>query len=148
MAWRRLSTGIYCFAALGMSLPRERCNAHTIEGTPSVSSLVFTAANWFTAQTVTISVTDDLINDGDLAYSIRLAASSADAVYNSLAASLVDLTNTHDDVAGNTVTPTGGLTTEAGGTAQFTVVLHTEPVSDVTVSVTTLDSGEGSPSGH
>ena len=38
----------------------------------------------------------------------------------------VAVTNTDNDTAGITVTPTAGLTTtEAGGTATFTVVLNT-----------------------
>ena len=43
------------------------------------------------------------------------------------------VTNTDDDTAGITVTPTSGLvTTEAGGTATFTVVLDAQPTADVT----------------
>ena len=47
----------------------------------------------------------------------------------------VSVTNTDDDTAGITVTPTTGLaTTEAGGTATFTVVLNTQPTADVTIA--------------
>ena len=47
----------------------------------------------------------------------------------------VPVTNTDDDAAGITVTPTSGLTTtEAGGTATFTVVLDAQPTADVTVT--------------
>ncbi|MBI5665336.1 MAG: alkaline phosphatase, partial [Nitrospirae bacterium] len=46
--------------------------------------------------------------------------------------------------AGITVTPTSGLvTTEAGGTATFTVALNTEPTADVTIALGSLDTGEG-----
>ncbi|MBO9664195.1 right-handed parallel beta-helix repeat-containing protein [Dokdonella sp.] len=46
--------------------------------------------------------------------------------------------------AGITVTPTGGLvTTEAGGTATFTVVLDRYPGADVTVPVSSSDTAEG-----
>lgn len=42
------------------------------------------------------------------------------------------------------VTPTSGLiTTEAGGSANFTVVLASQPTSDVTVPVSSNDSSEG-----
>jgi hypothetical protein len=42
------------------------------------------------------------------------------------------------------VNPTSGLTTtEAGGTAQFTVVLSTQPSSDVTIVVESSDTTEG-----
>jgi len=42
------------------------------------------------------------------------------------------------------VNPTSGLvTTEAGGTAQFTVVLDSPPTADVTVGLSTSDVSEG-----
>ncbi|HYI08637.1 MAG TPA: FG-GAP-like repeat-containing protein, partial [Thermoanaerobaculia bacterium] len=47
-------------------------------------------------------------------------------------------------VPGVTVTPTSGLvTTEAGGTATFTVVLDTRPVADVSIEVSSSDTSEG-----
>lgn len=46
--------------------------------------------------------------------------------------------------AGITVTPTAGLvTTEAGGTATFTVVLDRYPAADVVVSLASSDTAEG-----
>ena len=55
------------------------------------------------------------------------AATSTDAIYNGFNANDVAVTNTDNDTAGITVTPTSGLTTtEAGGTATFTVVLTTQ----------------------
>ncbi len=46
--------------------------------------------------------------------------------------------------AGVTVTPTSGLvTTEAGGTAQFTVVLNAAPSSPVTIGLASSDTTEG-----
>ena len=45
---------------------------------------------------------------------------------------------------GITVTPTSGLTTtEAGGTAQFTVVLATRPTANVTINLSSSDTTEG-----
>src|SRR5690606_8706927 len=42
------------------------------------------------------------------------------------------------------VSPTGGLvTTEAGGTATFTVALNTLPTADVTITLTSSDTTEG-----
>ena len=44
--------------------------------------------------------------------------------------------NTDNDTAGITVSPTSGLvTTEAGGTATFTVVLDTQPTANVTIGL-------------
>ena len=63
------------------------------------------------------------LDDGDVTYTIVTAAAmSTDANYNGVDAADVAVTNTDNDAAGITVTPTPGLTTtEAGGTATFTV---------------------------
>src|SRR5690606_15483405 len=56
----------------------------------------------------------------------------------------VSVTNTDNDSAGITVNPTSGLvTTEAGGTATFTVVLDTQPSADVSIALSSSDTTEG-----
>ncbi|MHB8899143.1 MAG: hypothetical protein ACYC6Y_10395, partial [Thermoguttaceae bacterium] len=102
-------------------------------------------ADWMTPKTVTITGVNDDVDDGDIAYTILTAgAVSGDGKYNGLDAADVSVTNTDDDTAGITVAPTAGLvTTEAGGTAQFTVMLDTEPTADVTVTVASDDATEG-----
>lgn len=56
------------------------------------------------------------------------------------------LTITDDDAAGIVVTPTAGLqTTEAGGTDTFTVVLTSEPASNVDIAVQSDTPTEGLP---
>jgi hypothetical protein len=46
--------------------------------------------------------------------------------------------------SGITVTPTSGLTTtEAGGTATFTVALNSQPTADVTIGLSSSDTTEG-----
>ena len=87
------------------------------------------------AQTVTVTGVDDALDDGDVAYTIvTAAATSTDVTYNGVNAADVTVTNTDNDAVGITVTPTAGLTTtEAGGTATFTVVLNTQPTADVTI---------------
>src|SRR5213079_2317905 len=86
------------------------------------------------------------VDDGDVAYSIVTgAATSTDGNYSGLNASDVSVTNTDNDTAGVTVTPTSGLTTtEAGGTATFTVVLNSQPTANVTIAVSSSDAAEGS----
>ena len=115
------------------------------EGAVSPASLTFTPANWNTPQTVTITGVNDFLDDGDIAYSIvTAAATSADSTYAGLPVSDVAVTNTDDDSAGVTVTPTSGLTTtEAGGTATFTVVLTSRPTADVMIGLGTSDTTEG-----
>ncbi len=101
-------------------------SSDTSEGTVAPASLTFTPANWDTAQMVTVTGVNDDVDDGDVAYTIfTAAATSSDSFYNGLNPADVSVTNTDNDTAGVTVTPTSGLvTTEAGGTDSFTVVLE------------------------
>ena len=115
------------------------------EGTVSPSSLTFTPADALTAQVVTVTGVDDSIVDGSVAYTIVTApAVSSDASYSGRDVDDVAVSNTDDDLAGIVVSPTSGLvTTEAGGTATFTVVLTSAPTADVTIGLSTADSTEG-----
>ena len=94
---------------------------------------------------MTVTGVDDALVDGDVAYTIvTAAATSTDTNYNGVNAADVAVTNTDNDAAGITVTPTAGLTTtEAGGTATFTVVLNTQPTADVTIALSSSDTTEG-----
>src|SRR6185436_9927922 len=85
------------------------------------------------------------VDDGDVAYTIVTAAAvSADPAYSGRNAADVSATNQDDDTAGITVTPTSGLvTTEAGGTATFTVRLDTPPLASVTIGLGSSDTTEG-----
>ena len=120
-------------------------SSDTTEGTVSPASLTFTTANWNTPRTVTVTGVNDSVDDGDLSYSIvTAAATSSDATYSGLNAADVSVTTTDNDTAGITVTPTSGLTTtEAGGTATFTVVLASQPTATVTVGLSSSDTTEG-----
>ncbi|MFO0907349.1 MAG: Calx-beta domain-containing protein [Isosphaeraceae bacterium] len=118
------------------------------EGTIDRASLTFTAANWNVDQTVTITGVDDFIDDDNVAYTIvTAAATSADAKYNGKDGADVSVTNNDDDTAFIRVTPTSGLsTTEAGGTAQFTVQLDSQPTANVTIGLGSSKPTEGTPS--
>ena len=50
------------------------------------------------------------------------------------------VTNTDNDTAGITVSTISGHTTEAGGTATFTVVLNAQPTADVTIGLASSDT--------
>lgn len=118
----------------------------TTEGTVSPTSLVFTNAD-FNAKTVTVTGVDDGIQDGPITYMVVTAAAvSADPDYSALDASDVSVTNI-DNEAGNPgvlVTPTMGLvTTEAGATAAYTVVLQSMPNAPVSVAVASSNVLEG-----
>jgi len=116
------------------------------EGTVSPASLTFNADNWAAEQTVTVTGVDDLVADGDVAYQVITApATSSDPNYDDLDAANVSVTNQDNDTAGITVNPTSGLvTTEAGGTATFTVVLNNQPITDVTIGLSSSDTSEAS----
>ena len=93
---------------------------------------------------MTVTGVDDAVVDGDLPYTILTAVVSTDPVYDGYDPAGVSVTNTDDDTAGVTLTPSAGLvTTEAGGTATFTVVLDSEPVADVTIELSSSDTTEG-----
>ncbi len=114
------------------------------EGTANIPSLTFTAANWNTPQTVTVTGVDDAVNDGDIPYNIVTAAAvSTDSKYNGLNPNDVAVTNLDNDTAGITISPISGNTTEAGGTATFTVVLNSQPTADVTVNFASSNPAEG-----
>ena len=53
------------------------------------------------------------------------------------------MTNTDNDTAGITVDADAGplTTTEAGGTATFTVVLNTQPTANVTIALSSSNTG-------
>ena len=108
------------------------------------ASVTFNATNWLTPQTVTVQGVDDKLKDGNIAYTIQTKVTSADAAYAAIDPADVSLVNTDNDTPGVTVTPTSSLqTTEAGGTANFTVVLQSQPTANVTVNLTSSDPTEG-----
>jgi len=120
-------------------------SSRTAEATVSPATLNFTTANWNAPQTVTATGVDDKVADGNQSFRIITnAATSQDAKYQGIDVADVNMTNTDNDSAGITVAPVSGLTTtEAGGSATFTVVLTSQPVADVTVPLRSSRSGEG-----
>src|SRR6185436_13035195 len=69
--------------------------SNNLEGVPDKASLTFTSANWNLPQTVTVTGIDDLIDDGDAAYTIILGACvSLDKAFNGVDPADVVLTNT------------------------------------------------------
>ena len=117
----------------------------TSEGTVSTSLLTFTPSDAMIPKAVTVTGVDDQIDDGLVFYKIVTAtASSSDASYNGIDPEDITLTNADDDTAGITVSPVSGLSTsEAGGTATFTVVLNTVPLADVSIPIVSGNPNEG-----
>lgn len=114
------------------------------EGTVDVDTLTFTTANWDTAQTVTVTGVDDDVADGDTAFQVVVGeVTSADADFDGLSDKNVALTNIDNDVIALLVADNTGTTTEAGGTATFTLALGAKPSADVTVTLADGDASEG-----
>ncbi len=120
-------------------------SSDTTEGTVSPSSLTFTSANWnVTSHVVTVTGADDDIADGDQTYTIVLgAATSDDANYDGLDPADVAIVNTDNDSPGISVSAVSGDTSEAGDTAEFTIVLFTQPEADVTFTLESSNPLEG-----
>ena len=126
-------------------------SSDTAEGTVSPSSLTFTAMNWNSAQTVSLTGVDDAPAnpaDGNKDYTVTLTvdtANTVDARYGALSPVAVYAVNA-DNEYGLDVSAVTGQPTEDGGTATFTVALVTQPSAAVTVAATILDTSEGSAS--
>ncbi|MGB5369449.1 MAG: Calx-beta domain-containing protein, partial [Flavobacteriaceae bacterium] len=104
-------------------------------------------ASWNTGVVVTVTGVDDAIVDGNIAYTIVTGnVTSSDLFYNALAGALVGdvaVTNNDNDTPSVIVSTISGPTTEAGGTATFTVSLGTMPSSPVTIALSSSDLTEG-----
>ena len=121
-------------------------SSDTTEGVLVPESIVFTDKNWNTVHTATVTGFDDDIDDGDIDYTIKISSSSNDPTYSVLNDTSISFTNSDDDLAGLTISGKSGLvTTEAGGDTSITVMLNSEPISDVLIVLTSSDSSEGLP---
>jgi hypothetical protein len=145
--------GIAAFMIVLTSQPTANVTIPLASSAPSegtvTGSVTFTPENWNIPQLVIVTGVDDAVADGNVAYTIiTSSATSMDPSYAGLNPADVSLTNFDNDTAigtpGVTVTPTSGLTTtEAGGTATFTIVLNSRPAAPVTIPVTSHDTTEG-----
>jgi hypothetical protein len=83
--------------------------SNTSEEIVDPDTLIFTTSNWNTAQTVSVIGVDDLLVDGDIAYTIVTAAArSADLRYDDLDPDNVAVINTDNDRAGTAKSPAKG----------------------------------------
>jgi hypothetical protein len=87
---------------------------------------------------VTVTGVNDLVADGAQPYTVTVTASGVGFTIPT-----VQLTNNDNDIPGITFSKTSGLvTTEAGGTDSFSVVLNTKPVNTVTLMLTVSNTAE------
>lgn len=105
--------------------------------TSSTGAVIFTTANWSVAQTITVSAVDDSISEGSHTGQVTHSASSSDSGYNGISLASVSPNITDNDTAGVTVTELGGstATSESGTTDTYTLVLTSQPTSNVTFTI-------------
>lgn len=116
----------------------------TTEGTVAPKSLTFTAVNWKSAQSATVTGVNDDVADGNQLYSIIFTPTvSTDAAYAAILPGTVAVRNLDDDSPGISVSALNAHTTEGGGQASFTVVLDSQPKAAVTVSFDSNNTAEG-----
>ena len=107
------------------------------QSTSSATSLTFTSANWNTPQTVTVTPVDDNLVEGNHTSTISYAATSSDTNYNAIAITPVTANITDNDTASVNITQSAGSTnvSEGGATDSYTVVLNSQPTSNVTIAI-------------
>ncbi len=113
--------------------------------TVSPALLTFTTANWNTQQIVTVTAGQNEDIDHGVSKSVSIYHTPSGRGYGDRDTVLLSVNVLDDDIAGITVTETGGstATTEAGGADTISVVLDTEPTADVTIAVSSSDTTEG-----
>ncbi|MBI1314162.1 hypothetical protein GC176_22945 [bacterium] len=120
------------------------------EGQTSTPTLTFDTNNWNMPQTALISGVDDPFVDGNILTNFTVSIASAmttDPAFNDptkTPAQNVAFTNVDDEVAEFDIVESGGasLVAESGTSDTFTVVLRDQPLTNVTLSVTSTDTGE------
>jgi len=127
-------------------------SSNTAEATVSPAQLTFTNQNWGAPQTVTITGVDDSIDDGNQLFNVVLNTNPSTVDYSAQVGTgykvlnppdVNSLTNTDNDTAGITVTQVSNTTTELGGTASFKVRLNSQPLANVQIPISSLDTTEG-----
>ena len=143
------SGGIATFTVVLNSLPTSSVSipissSNTNEGKVNLSSLLFTPDNWNNPQSIVVTGADDLIVDGNIPYSITIGTvTSSDLNYNAINPTDVSLTNIDNDSPGITVSSISGNTSEAGTTANFSIVLNSSPTSNVGITLSSSNTAEG-----
>ncbi len=122
--------------------------ANSFSGRASLSTaaLTFTNGNWDTQQNVTITATQNSIDDdnatGNITFSVNDGSSSDE--YDSVANQTVALTIVDNDTRGLNFSPGTSLsTTEDGASTVLSITLNSQPTANVTVTCTQPDDTEG-----
>ncbi|MHC4878230.1 MAG: hypothetical protein ACYTGL_17395, partial [Planctomycetota bacterium] len=110
------------------------------------TSLTFTPGNWDMPQTVTVTGVDDSVTDRDQTslITVSIDAVLSDTAFGDLADRTVTVVTSDDEIAGITVTASDSSSSvgEDGSMDSLSVILASQPVSDVVLSVASGDPGE------
>lgn len=115
------------------------------EATVMPGTVSFTSANWDIPQNATVTGVDDAVADGNVSFNVTTTATSGDTDYDGIAVDDVAVTSIDDESANIVVSPTSGLTTtEAGGTAMFTINATVAPGGgeDIIVPLSSSNTNE------
>jgi len=134
----------------GQSVTFTVTSSRPLEGVVSSSgqgpagSITFTVNGPLAVGTMiplTITGVDDSLADGPQAYTIQVTTSG---YFGALPFPSVQCTNNDNDIPGITLSRTSGLTTtESGGADSFSAVLNTQPTANVTMTLTSSNTLEG-----
>lgn len=104
----------------------------------SKPSLIFTASNWDTEQSVKFTAIDDSIDDGDVTVSVTIKSTSSDINYNNLSSGFA-ITVKDNDVSGIIADTTPTTITE-GQYITRTFKLKSQPKSNVILNISSNDT--------
>ena len=105
--------------------------------TATPASLLFTRANYHTAQTVTVTAATD--DDAVTEPAVTLTHNASGGEYGAVRIGTVTVTIREDDEAGVTLSASS-LTLQEGRSGNYTVVLDSQPTDEVTVTPGSADS--------
>ncbi len=110
------------------------------EATASPATLTFTAANWNTPQTVTVTGVDDALADGNVTSTVTVAVDAAQSSdpFDGLAAQTATVT-TLDNEGALTISIADLSVSESAATATATIALSSPSAAAITVDVATVD---------
>ena len=114
------------------------------EVTLGTASLTFNPLNWNIAQTVVLNSVDELTVDGTQTVGISASINPAsDPAFTSLASQTTTVDNADNDSAGYSLSNLIGVLTEGDSqTASFSIILDTQPTTDVVLNLTITPNDE------
>ncbi|MBD2682122.1 MULTISPECIES: DUF4347 domain-containing protein [Nostoc] len=109
-----------------------------VDYTSATGSITFNPG--VTTQTITIPILNDFVAESSESFFINLTNPTNATIADNQGIGTI----TDDDTAGITISPTNALvTTEAGGTANFSIQLTSQPTANVTIGLSSSKVSEG-----